>query len=184
MSNLHVAKIGGSLLDLPDLVPRFERWRCALSGAMLLLVGGGDAADLVRRFDQQSQLGEERGHWLAVRAMQFNAYVLAAALRCPVARDAPSYTHEPLAVIDPLTWLEEEESRHGESVPHRWTFTSDSIAAHVAAQLGAPHLTLLKSTGEASDLVDADFADAVSRFRGRVTLVNLRADPPASRPWR
>jgi len=85
-----------------------------------------------------------------------------------------------------VAWLESEE-RAGHAVPHVWSFTSDSIAAHAAKRLGAARLTLLKSTlpetmrgGEAA-LSDAAAADVVDAELPRaavglpcVELVNLR----------
>lgn len=72
----------------------------------------------------------------------------------------------------------------GVTIPHRWSFTSDSIAAHIATRLDAAKLTLLKSTLPASPcdlaeagrlgIVDADFAAAAAGVP-RVELVNLRS---------
>lgn len=190
---IHVVKLGGSLLDLPELVARFTAWREAELGPRgVLVVGGGGAADVVRAFDKAFNLDEEAAHWLAVRAMQLNAHCLAAVLPhcrlvtnpigCEIAWRAGD-----LAVIDPLVWLEREHAE-GVCIPHRWTFTSDSIAAHVAMRLNARQLTLLKSTLPKGDcgpecaaglgVVDEDFPSACSGVP-HVQLVNLR-----ELPWR
>lgn len=193
-ADIHVIKLGGSLLDLPDVVARFARYRRQHTGpCALLVVGGGAAADAVRALDRRLHLGEETAHWLAVRAMQINAHALAAVLPgcpgCPGCRlvdDASAcsaaWDAGELAVLDPLPWLM-EEARRGVNIPHRWSFTSDSIAAHVAVGLGASRLTLLKSAlpADACDaqaaaklgLVDADFP-RVSQGIACVELVNLR----------
>lgn len=190
----HVVKLGGSLLDLPDLPRRFEAYRAAdLPERALLVVGGGAAADIVRRVDALHGLGEERGHWLAVRAMQLNAHLLAAVLpRVRLVDEAEAcsaaWARGELAMMDPLPWLEAEE-RAGITIPHHWQFTSDSIAAHVACRLGAKRLTLLKSTLPERDsltvseavrleLVDEAFAQAARGIES-VELVNLRS---ASQP--
>lgn len=191
---IHVIKLGGSLLDLPDLPGRFEalgsRWR---GRHLLLVVGGGRAADLVRACDDLFGLEETQGHWLAVRAMQLNTHVAASILpgcRGRIVTDtegcARAWRSDQAALVDPLTWLEQEEAK-GITTPHRWTFTSDSISAHIAARLRAEYLTLLKSTlptgpldidrATACGLVDAEFATA-SRDLGSIELINLRADPP------
>jgi len=190
---IHVVKLGGSLLDLPELVARFTAWREAELGPRgVLVVGGGNAADVVRGFDKAFRLDEEAAHWLAVRAMQLNAHCLAAVLpRCrlvtnPIGCEI-AWRAGDLAVIDPLTWLEREHAE-GVPIPHRWTFTSDSIAAHVATRLNARQLTLLKSTLPKGDcgpecaaglgVVDEDFP-AVCGGVPHVQLVNLR-----ELPWR
>ena len=188
---LHVVKIGGSLLDLPDLPQRFEmlrrRWREQL---LVILVGGGRAADLVRNFDRRFGLDETQGHWLAVRAMQLNTYLLAPILPdCRIVTDHREYKAARhlanILLIDPLAWLERDEAA-GVAVPHCWTFTSDSIAAHLANRLGAAKLTLLKSAtppnennmqaASACGLVDKQFAETVGAIPS-IELINLRANP-------
>jgi aspartokinase-like uncharacterized kinase len=192
MKDVHVIKLGGSLLDLPDLVGRFEAFRAAeAGGAALLVVGGAESAEVVRFFDRHFNIGEERGHWLAVRAMQLNAHVVAAALPgCRLVVDEAAalaaWAAGLLAIVDPLEWLLREEAA-GIAVPHRWSFTSDSIAAHLATRLKASRLTLLKSTLPRGDcsagclaglgIVDGDFEEA-SQAVPIIDVVNLRAPDP------
>ena len=193
MSELHVIKLGGSLLDLPDLLARIgvirgehEKHRA------VLVVGGAEAADVVRRFDALHHLNEGEAHWLAIRAMQFNAHLIAAVLRdCVIVHEAAelnaAWKHGRIAVIDPLDWLKRGQSQ-SITIPHRWTFTSDSIAAHIAVQLHASKLTLLKSTllrettaanlvqqASSEGIVDADFEEA-SQPLTQIEMVNLRHD--------
>jgi hypothetical protein len=190
---IHAVKVGGSLLDLPDLPARLMRLFEALAPShVAIVVGGGRAADLVRAFDTAHHLDETTGHWLAVRAMQLNTHMLITQLPDAqlvydddACRDA--WAAGKLAVVDPMTWVAD--------VPHRWTFTSDSIAAHVATRLKACHLTLLKSTLPKGDcgvacaaglgIVDEDF-EMASRDVPHIELVNLRAQPLAEgeSPWR
>lgn len=193
MSEVHVIKLGGSLLDLPDLpariavIPREYQQHHAV-----LVVGGAEAADVVRRFDAMHQLNECEAHWLAIRAMQFNAHVIAAVLPDSVIVCEPgelnaAWTCKHVAIIDPLEWLRQEAS-HGITIPHRWTFTSDSIAAHIAVQLQASSLTLLKSTllreatatnlvqqAASEGIVDADF-EVASQPLTQIEMINLRHD--------
>lgn len=190
---IHVIKMGGSLFDMRDLPQRFETFlqSCA-DHHLVLIAGGGRAADLVREFDKTFSLGEETGHWLAVRAMQLNTYLLAALLpRCRTVLDfdgcLAAWQVADVALIDPLRWLEDEEHTRGVTISHRWTCTSDSIAAHLAHQIGAPRLTLLKSvlpkTGgdipcaARLGMVDEQF-DHASKAIPHIEIVNLRADPP------
>ena len=72
-----VVKVGGSLLNWPELGDRLQQWLAALGTPnVVLVVGGGPAAELVRRRDAWDDLGDERSHWLAVRAMTFNSYLI------------------------------------------------------------------------------------------------------------
>ena len=194
MPNLRVIKLGGSLLDLPNLPDHFNRWRKSLPAEHhLLITGGGEAADQVRALDRQYHLGDHHGHWLAIRAMSFNAHCIAHLLPgcqiVPTFDDCPrTWSLGKLAIIDPIPWLEDDE-RQGFTLPHRWSFTSDSIAAHIARTRQAQVLTLLKSTlaqqpttpreAAVMGLVDADFPTA-SAGLPRVELVNLRAALPTS----
>ncbi len=195
MSNpaIHVVKLGGSLLKPRGLVvmlDRFERWRRTEIGPRgLLVVGGGATADIVRNTDAALGFDQEQAHWLAIRAMEFNACLVAAALENAAMTGEPgacvaAWAVPRLAILSPLAWLCREAAQ-GIAIPHRWTFTSDSIAAHVATRLGAGRLTLLKSTlpeGECGPegaaevgIVDDDFP-AASRGLPRVELVNLRSE--------
>ena len=187
-----VVKIGGSLLDMPCLVERVARW---LPRPAAIVTGGGGAADTVRHVDQQVALDEHDAHWLCIHAMALHARVLAAALATAGAATRLVADHHAcrdacargeLAVIEPVAWLEHEQ-RQGAGVPHRWQFTSDSIAAHTAQRLNAPRLVLLKSTlpgkGEAvavSEAVRLGVVDPclpeAARGLGCVELVNLRDD--------
>lgn len=191
---IHVVKLGGSLLDLPGLGARLRSFCDArVAHRLLLLVGGGRAADLVRAFDATHGLGPADGHWLAVRAMQLNSHLVSALLpACGLVHDAAgcraAWRGGVPALLDPLAWLTCEQAA-GVPVPHRWTFTSDAIAAHLARRLGADLLTLLKSTlpagpctvaaAAAEGLVDADFAET-ARGVPVIEVVDLRAEPPAA----
>ncbi len=190
---IHVIKLGGSLLDVPALTERVDRFVDALAHRPIVLIGGGRPADIIRLFDQLHGLNEEAGHWLAVRAMQLNTHAVAAIW--PGARlvSSPAECDEPwsagrIALIEPLTWLERENDA-GVTIPHRWSFTSDSIAAHIARQIGADHLTLLKSAAPdppadlqqaaAAGIVDRDLPKT-ARHLPSVRIVNLRVDPPVA----
>lgn len=187
---IHVIKLGGSLLTLSDLVARFEAF-CSqyLTGHGLLVVGGGEPAETVRFFDRHVGFDETTGHWLAIRAMHFNAHLVAHALNG--ARLVESFEAcgelwqaEKLALMDPLPWLMKAEEA-GRGVPHIWAFTSDSIAAHAAAECRATRLTLLKSTlpeapctiqrAAGEGVVDSCLPDAAASLP-TVEMINLRDD--------
>ena len=78
---IDVVKVGGSLLDLPDLIARLAMFCIPhIEPRMIFVCGGGPAADTVRRIDRHVGLDEETAHWLCIHAMAFNSRVLAAAL--------------------------------------------------------------------------------------------------------
>lgn len=143
MSELTVVKVGGSLYDLPDLGERLYRWLGSVGGGPMLLVpGGGAAADAVRDLDRAHGLGEEEAHWLALRALALNAHFLQALLHQATIVTRPG--GEELAILDALGFALADEGQPG-CLPHCWAVTSDAIAARAAVVGGARRLVLLKS---------------------------------------
>jgi aspartokinase-like uncharacterized kinase len=195
----HVVKLGGSLLDWGDLVPRLRRWIAGREPAeRLLLVGGGELADSIRRADRLHQLGEGVSHWLSVRTMAIYAEMLAAMLPearwCASARELTRGTARAgLVIVDPWIFLHDEEPGWSQTpLPASWDVTSDSIAARLASVLGAEELTLLKSELPAAGQTIAEAAEAgyVDRFFPQaaaglllVRAVNLRGEDGAERVW-
>jgi aspartokinase-like uncharacterized kinase len=174
-----VVKVGGSLFDLPDLGPRLGQWLTTLAKPeILLLPGGGPTADLIRDLDRTHHLGEEAAHWLALQALSLNAHFLARLLSPfaqPVVIEEPDvcdslWRNGRLPILDAHRFARADEGRPG-CLPHRWSVTSDSVAARVAVVAGASQLTLLKSAtlpegidwAEAGrrGFVDAYFAEAL-----------------------
>ncbi len=142
--SLTVVKVGGSLYDLPDLGPRLQVWMERLGGPVLLVPGGGSAADVVRAYDRRHRLGEEAAHWLALRAMSLNAHFLQALLPRAVVVSHPGMSSSAgLTLLDAHAFALADEGNRG-CLPHTWEVTSDSIAAR-AAVLAAARLVLLKS---------------------------------------
>ncbi|MGE3316242.1 MAG: hypothetical protein AB7O26_14085 [Planctomycetaceae bacterium] len=196
-----VYKLGGSLLTLPDLR---ERLIPILSRAMehpLLIVGGGEAADIVRRWDEQFEIGEERAHWLALRAMAFNEQLVQSILSgsrivtsLDEARLAWEMAEIPILCAHDFLACEENtalEVRCVPPLPHVWSVTSDSIAAWVAIKFAASALVLLKSCdpSPASNANAADSTDVDPYFRNlalhplAIEWVNLRTGVPRRVRW-
>lgn len=169
-----VVKVGGSLYDHPRLGPGLRDYLEALAPAEVLLVpGGGDLADAVRRLDAVHRLGEAPSHWLALRSLG----VTAAFLRHLLPPD-PRVT-----VLDASAFATEDEGRPG-SLPHTWDVTSDSVAARVAVVRKAERLVLLKSVdvpagvpwteAAARGWVDRYFPVAVAQAAFPVEVLNFR----------
>ena len=192
---LSVYKLGGSLLSVPDLARRlgsFLESRRDRRG--LLIVGGGAAADLVRRWDELFQLGEERSHWLALRAMKLNEALIAELLpEMPVVRSreeaAAEWERGMAAILCAHDFVRDEECRSGPPLPHCWEATSDSIAAWVALRWPADELVLMKSAelDQARRMsnrpaVDACFPEVAAGVR-EIGWVNLRSPNPRVMPF-
>jgi 5-(aminomethyl)-3-furanmethanol phosphate kinase len=154
-ADLCVIKVGGSLLDWPDLPEhlsvflRQQRTR-STSGCLVLIAGGGAPADLVRRLDRDHHLGDQTAHRLAIHAMDLTARILAAILSDAVAVDRivevfSAWSAGRFPVLIPSPILQDLERPGMAQLPRSWDTTSDSIAAWIARHLGATSLVLLKS---------------------------------------
>jgi aspartokinase-like uncharacterized kinase len=145
-----VIKVGGSLFNLPDLGERLQRWLATQETTnLLLLPGGGPTTDVIRDLDQLQALGQEKAHWLALRALALNAHVLAAFLPTgevvqEIAACSSCWAAGRLPILDAHAFARTDEGRPG-CLPHVWDVTSDAIAARVAGVAGARALILLKS---------------------------------------
>jgi aspartokinase-like uncharacterized kinase len=187
-----VAKVGGSLYDLPDLADRLQDWFNDLNTPYVMLVpGGGGAANVVRTWDTTHALGEEKAHWLALRALAMNAHFLAGLLPGVRVIQHLDERHELFAtglvpVLDMHTFALADELQP-DRLPHTWAVTSDSLAAQVAIRVDAAQLVLLKSAQLPEGLdwraagergcVDSAFAATLDRAPTPlcVRVVNLRA---------
>lgn len=192
---LTVYRLGGSLLSLSDLPQRLDAFlESRRDRRALLIIGGGAAADLVRRWDELLHLGEERSHWLALRAMTLNETLVSELLPAmPVVRSrqeaAAEWERGRAAILCAHDFLRDEERRSGPPLPHCWEATSDSIAAWVALRWPADELVLLKSVElnqarRTSDrpAVDACFRELAAGVR-EIGWVNLRSPNPRVVPF-
>jgi aspartokinase-like uncharacterized kinase len=162
-----VVKLGGGLLAH---VEHFDAVLAAISVAatsrhLLIVPGGGPFADAVRDADQRLGLSDAAAHWMAVLAMDQYAHLIAGKLAGGVIvaeahEIADALSAQPVGqvpVLAPYRWLRETDP-----LPHSWDVTSDSVAAWVAARVGARRLVLVKPPGATgSGLVDAYFARAL-----------------------
>jgi len=168
--NKTLLKLGGSLLDLPDVADRLLALlhRERISQAVIV-VGGGPAADLIRNYDAQFQLSADASHRLAIEAMALNANLFTElhADFSSVADPQQLQRHAAcVTVIDPVSMLATLEAhlKSQAAVPKlapSWDTTSDSIAAWICQQLGIPKLVLLKS----ADVPTVSLADGIDRIQ-------------------
>lgn len=188
LARLVVFKIGGSLLEWPAfperleaLLDEYESSRC------LLIVGGGQAADLVRDWDRRFFLGEERAHWLAVRTLTLNAALVCTLLPRAVlvaSREAAeaAWAEERRPILDAFACLSSVEQRGRPTTPHCWDATADTISAWIAGEWAADELVLVKSIHRpAGGLREAEQTHAVDPLFRRhaeslpqVSWINLR----------
>jgi 5-(aminomethyl)-3-furanmethanol phosphate kinase len=192
-----VVKVGGSLLDWPELPARLLRFlqqrRASEPGVKLaLLCGGGDFADSVRRYDRIHHFSDWVAHRLAVQAMDLACTVLFCLL--PLCHGVETldmldedWPPDEIPMLLPSTNLEELQFERRKPMPYSWDVTSDTIAAWIAGELPGRSLVVVKSTplprGATRDdaarlqLVDP-FFPLISSALDRVEYLHLR-DPAA-----
>jgi aspartokinase-like uncharacterized kinase len=178
-------KVGGSLYDWPLLAERLRVLLKRLEQTRVILFpGGGAGADAVRTWDKVHRLGDETAHWLALRALAANAYLLQALLPDVPVLARPENQH--MAIVDPYAFAVADETSAGR-LPHSWEVTSDSLAVRAAHVLGAQELLLLKSISIKTEVtwttlaeegcVDGYFPSALGQAPGlQVSVVNLRLE--------
>jgi len=197
-SSLVVFKIGGSLLDLPNLAEVVRSVIAQRAGSgVALVIGGGATADVVRDWDRTFGLSSEDAHWLAIEAMSLNESLLERLLpEIRIAR-SPKQVASAVAERRPALICADCFLRWGEAagcppLPRSWDVTSDSIAAWAAQALSADELILMKSTAlpagltleEAArvGLVDPCFHQFASLIP-RLSWLDARSQDPQIKSW-
>lgn len=182
-------KLGGSLLNVPNLGIQLRRWLDAnVPPESLLIVGGGALADVIRALDQNHRLSDEAAHALAIKCMATNTHLVCHLLPNSKIIETPAdmvkawvEQQTPLLLPGDLFWQTSQAARW---VKPTWDFTSDSLAAAVALAMQADELILLKSanapnqphyaTWSEQGLVDRCFP-SLAQIIPRVRIINARA---------
>src|SRR4051794_35212844 len=122
---LTVLKVGGSLLDWPELPRRLQSFvedQDKLGGRIALVVGGGAAADFIRDMDRIHRLGDDAAHRLAIRSLDLSAQLLQALFpgsRIVVdpedLRSAGDRSEVP--ILSPRRFLERLDDPHADRLP-------------------------------------------------------------------
>ncbi len=190
-----VIKVGGSLIDWPPLPGRLALYLASRAAIRpVLIAGGGAMVDVLRRLDGLHGLGESRSHAIALRVLDVTADLLASLMPGSIVattlEELPAlWTSRLIPILAPRgVLLDDDRLFPRDALPHRWSTTSDSIAARVAVILGASELILLKSTPPPSSpfnlntlaalgLTDAEFPTAARRL-AVVRLECLRSPDP------
>lgn len=177
-----VVKLGGSLLDAPEL----RAWlhmlvRCG-DGRVVIVPGGSVFADAVREAQARSGIDDAVAHRLAVLAMDQYGHLLTGI--CPelVVADSELELAERGWQHRAIVWLPSRMVLTDESIPASWSVTSDSLAAWLALKIGAERLVLVKSGEQAAaevtlpqlgnaGVVDDAFRDFAARLACPVHVV-------------
>lgn len=188
-----VLKLGGSLLDIPDLDHRLQRWlRQDPAQVNLIVVGGGEIVEAVRAMDRIHALDHAFVHWLCVDLLSHTMHLAIRVLTGVEAIRSETQLQEIIeclptppvtACVDVRTFYRRGLSNFG--LPENWNTTSDSIAAALALLVDADELVLLKSRRTSDPdpnyeawadggLVDLAFPMLANRLKS-VRIVDLRS---------
>ncbi|QDV24477.1 amino acid kinase family protein [Aureliella helgolandensis] len=194
---IRIVKLGGSLLNTPDLRSRFDRW-CAANPhpCTLVLVGGGSLVDAVRQLDAVHQFSATFSHWLCISLLEQTARLAHQLLpnrllietredldfflssRCATDRRS----QQSVAIVQVGLFIHPTQGEI--QLPESWDITSDSIAAACCQRMNAEKLVLLKSVTVTrpmdrldelaqQGIVDPYFPDLAKSLH-QVEIVNLR----------
>jgi 5-(aminomethyl)-3-furanmethanol phosphate kinase len=151
----YVLKMGGSLMAHARPLMRALLALAKEGYSFLVVPGGGVMADLVREIYSRGDLSQEAAHWMAILAMEQYAYFLAdgsgAALTREIRRPEDDCC---VQVLLPYQALHEDDR----GLLHDWDYTSDAVAALVAAKLSAP---LIKATDVDGVMLKGDVVSEV-----------------------
>lgn len=146
MSDRIVIKVGGSLLAEPGAIKRVARWLAVTAKppqTRLLIGGGGEAVEAIRRIDAANYLSPAAAHWAAIAVMDANALLLADWLpNFEIQDQLPTTAADGILRCGGLL-REVEPHAPGERLRVGWETTSDAIAARIAVLWDA-RLALLK----------------------------------------
>jgi len=138
-----VVKLGGSFAFSVHL----RDWIAAIAGCagrVVIAPGGGPFADTVRSAQRRMGFGERAAHEMAILAMEQYGRALASLdARLSRADTVEAICREIDAGRVPV-WMPAHLALRADDIAPSWDLTSDSLAAWLAAKIGARRLFLVK----------------------------------------
>lgn len=138
-----VVKIGGSLFPkyAIELAKRLENTNS------VIILGGGEFANLIRRYDDEINFSDETNHWTAIDCMDIIAKLVCDKVdSCKLAysiEDVEKISDEGFTPI----FVVSQFLRENDPFECSWDVTSDSISAYVAHLLNANLLIVTNVNG-------------------------------------
>jgi 5-(aminomethyl)-3-furanmethanol phosphate kinase len=171
-----VVKLGGSFAYSDHL----QHWIDALAagaGRVVIVPGGGPFADAVRLAQRQMRFDDKAAHHMAVLAMEQYGRALASFNSAFSLAGSADAIQRDLGEKRVPVWMPSAMVLAATDIAQSWSVTSDSLAAWLAAKIGAGELWIVKhaklSPGSVTlkDLVAARIVDdEFARFLQRMPL--------------
>ena len=145
---------------------------------LLVVPGGGEFADMVRKSYRQYDIGETAAHCMALLAMDqygylLNRFIEGSSLETEMASARQTAESGRVAVFLPSATVIDADP-----LPHSWEVTSDTVAAWTACNLSCRRLVLLKnvdglirscgSGADAVEIIDQMTIEQLARHSGGV----------------
>ena len=155
-------KVGGSLALNPQKLRILCRKLSDISKKQKLIIipGGGEFADTVRTLDKRFNLSEQSSHQMAILAMDQYGHLLANLIGNSCLVDKLENVKTVLDSGKLPIFLSSSYFACADPLPNSWDITSDSIAAHIAGQLGACKIVLITDVDGIFTKDPRNFADA------------------------
>ena len=132
MNEIRIVKLGGSLLDWSESPERLASWLQDQSPARtVIIVGGGELVEALRRLDRVLQLDQDDVHFAAIDLMTITAKLFHSKFPswnlCTEESLSRSSFRSEASILDVAKW-----ARSKTGLQKSWSVSSDSIAAAVA----------------------------------------------------
>ena len=159
-ADLTVVKLGGSYAFSLQL-PAWLEALASCAGRVVIVPGGGPFADVVRDAQAKMRFSDDAAHRMGLMAMsQFGCAVASLAKGYVMAGSVDAIRHAVRARQVPV-WSPLPMALETEALPASWDVTADSLAAWLAARLGALRVVFVKQIVPPSSSLDALIAAGI-----------------------
>jgi hypothetical protein len=169
--SIQVVKVGGSLASQPKTLKALclKLAESSKKHKFVLVPGGGEFADVVRKMGAIYSLSDTASHRMAILGMEQYGLLLHDLMPDTVVVDTIVEARGALEMGKLPVFFPSKLVFNEDSLENTWDVTSDSIALYVAARLGASKVVLVTD-------VDGVFTTDPKRNLDAVLITSLKAE--------
>src|SRR5262245_13094679 len=142
-ADLTVVKLGGSYAFSLQL-PAWLEALAVCAGRVVIVPGGGPFADVVRDAQAKMRFSDDTAHRMGLMAMSQFGCAVASLGKDYVMAGSVDAIHNAVRARQVPVWSPLPMALETETLPASWDVTADSLAAWLAARLGAPRGVFVK----------------------------------------